>query len=90
MEKKDDKIQEKIKELISQIQVMPEPQRSRLMDLARETQDRHVQLKKTFSQLHEGIDSLRLHIKYLLFDLEATRRENAQLRELLGKGRDKK
>ena len=56
---------------------------SRLMELARETQERHEQLKETFAKLHDGIDHLRLHVKYLLFDLEATRRENAQLRKLL-------
>jgi len=84
MEKKGDRIQEKISELVAQIQGMPEPQRTRLMELARETQQRHEQLKATFSKLHDGIDQLRLHVKYLLFDLEATRRENAQLRKLLG------
>ena len=83
MAEKNDKIQEKIQELIGQIQGMPEPQRSRLMELARETQQRHEMLKATFSKLHEGIDHLRLHVKYLLFDLEATRRENVQLRKML-------
>ena len=43
------------------------------MELAQETQLRHEQIKATFSQLQEGIDYLRLHVKYLLFDLEATR-----------------
>ncbi len=33
--------------------------------------------------LEESIDYLRLQIKYLLFDLEATRRENRYLRQLL-------
>ncbi len=80
---KHDKVQQKITELITQIQDMPEPTRSRLMELARETQNRHNQLKSTFSKLQEGIDYLRLHIKYLLFDLEATKRENANLRKLL-------
>jgi hypothetical protein len=35
------------------------------------------------SSLQESIDFLRLSIKYLLFDLEATKRENAQLRKML-------
>ena len=83
METKEDRIQEKLNELIQQIHGMPEPQRSRLIELARETQQRHDQLKATFGKLHEAIDQLRLHVKYLLFDLEATRRENQQLRNLL-------
>jgi hypothetical protein len=33
--------------------------------------------------MEESIDYLRLQIKYLLFDLEATRRENRYLRQLL-------
>ncbi len=83
MEKREDSVQSKITELIAQIQGMPEPTRKRLMELAQETQVRHEQIKATFSQLQEGIDYLRLHVKYLLFDLEATRRENAELKKLL-------
>lgn len=83
MEKKEDKIQERINELVKKIQQMPEPTRTRLLKLAEETQQRHNQLKETFARLQEGLDFLRLHIKYLLFDLEATKRENAQLRRLL-------
>lgn len=81
-------IEQKITELVQQIQGMPEPQRSRLMELAQETQQRHDQLKVTFAKLHDGIDNLRLHIKYLMFDLEATRRENHQLRNLLKDNKD--
>jgi hypothetical protein len=33
--------------------------------------------------LQESIDFVRLSIKYMLFDLEATRRENQELRRLL-------
>jgi len=48
-----------------------------------ETFQRHEQLKETVSSLQESIDFVRLSIKYMLFDLEATRRENAQLRKML-------
>ena len=34
--------------------------------------------------LEEGLDHLRLAIKYMVFDLEATKRENRLLREMLG------
>ena len=33
--------------------------------------------------VEESLDRLRLAIKYLVFDLEATKRENRLLRELL-------
>ena len=44
------------------------------------------QLKETVTSLQESIDFVRLSIKYMLFDLEATRRENAQLRKMLDDG----
>jgi len=84
--KKEETIQNKITELVTQIKDMPEPTRSRLMELARETQERHNQIKSTFAQLQDGIDYLRLHVKYLMFDLEATRRENAELKRMLNNG----
>ena len=31
----------------------------------------------------DSFDQLRLHIKYLMFDLEATRRENRYLRQMI-------
>ena len=33
--------------------------------------------------LEDELEELRLHLKYLLFDLEATRRENRYLRQML-------
>ena len=33
--------------------------------------------------LEEELEQLRLHLKYLLFDLEATRRENRYLRQMI-------
>ena len=58
-------------------------ERRKLETLAEQTKERHKQLKETVSSLQESIDFLRLSIKYLLFDLEATRRENAYLRKML-------
>jgi len=75
--------QRRLGELVAQIDSLPEPDRAKLILLAEETKQRHQELKKTVSGLHESIDFLRLSIKYLLFDLEATRRENACLRKML-------
>jgi hypothetical protein len=41
------------------------------------------QLKESLNCLQEGIDYLRMVIKYQAFDLEATRRENAELKAIL-------
>jgi hypothetical protein len=75
--------QRKLGELISQIDTLPEGERDRLKALASETQKRHADIKKSVDQMQENIDFLRLWIKYMLFDLEATRRENAYLRKML-------
>ncbi|GMV97432.1 MAG: hypothetical protein AMXMBFR83_17900 [Phycisphaerae bacterium] len=75
--------QRKLTEIVAEIGSLPEPDRAKLAMLAEETKQRHQELRKTVSGLHESIDFLRLSIKYLLFDLEATRRENAYLRKML-------
>lgn len=75
--------QSKLSELINQIEELPESERGGLSKLAEETKARHAAMKKTIADLTESIDYLRLSIKYLVFDLEATRRENVQLRKLL-------
>lgn len=74
----------KLNELVGEIETMPEAEKTKLAKLAEETRQRHEQLKKTVNSLQESIDFLRLSIKYLLFDLEATKRENTQLRKMLG------
>lgn len=75
--------QKKLTELVDQIESLPASERDRLKKMAQETQQRHEQMKQSFKSLQESIDYLRLGIKYLLFDLEATRRENAYLRKML-------
>lgn len=75
--------QRKLGELVQEIGTLPPSQRKRLEMFAQETKDRHVELKKSVSSLQDSLDYLRLSIKYLLFDLEATRRENSYLRKLL-------
>ena len=75
--------QKRLSELVAEIGSLPASERSKLEMLAQETSKRHKELKQTVANLHESIDFLRLSIKYLLFDLEATRRENAYLRKML-------
>ncbi|MGB2987089.1 MAG: hypothetical protein WBE26_14545 [Phycisphaerae bacterium] len=75
--------QRKLAELIAEIATLPASERGKLELLAEQTRERHQQLKETVSSLQESIDFVRLSIKYMLFDLEATRRENEQLRKML-------
>lgn len=75
--------QSKLAELMGEISTLPAAEREKLQRLADETRQRHERLKATVSSLQESLDYQRLSIKYLVFDLEATRRENCYLRKIL-------
>ena len=75
--------QAKLTELMGEISTLPKAEREKLEKMAQQTKERHQQLKKTVGDLQESLDYLRLSIKYLVFDLEATRRENRYLRKML-------
>lgn len=80
--------QRKIEELIQEIQTLPPGEWEKLEQLAAETAKKHKELKESMSVIQESIDYLRLSIKYILFDLEATRRENRYLRQMLENSED--
>lgn len=82
---KEQDFQARLGQLLSEIESLPEPERDRLEQMAQETRTRHEQMRKTITDLQESLDYLRLSVKYLVFDLEATRRENHFLRKLLDK-----
>jgi len=80
--------QSKLAELMGEISTLPVRERQKLEQLADETRVRHERLRQTVSSLQESLDYLRLSIKYLVFDLEATRRENGYLRKMLEEQHD--
>jgi hypothetical protein len=75
--------QSKLNELVKEICSVPEPQRTKLAVLVEQTGNCHKRLRKSVDSLQESLDYLRISVKYLLFDLESTRRENGYLRKLL-------
>ena len=75
--------QTKLAELMGEITTLPHAERKKLEKLATDTRERHERLRATVNTLQESLDYLRLSIKYLVFDLEATRRENGYLRKML-------
>lgn len=75
--------QTKLADLMGEISTLPKAEREKLNQLAAQTRERHDKMKKTVGELQESLDYLRLSIKYLVFDLEATRRENQYLRQML-------
>ena len=79
--------QKRLAELLSEIATLPASERSKLELLVADTKKRHEQLKASATGVQENLDYLRVAIKYLLFDLEATRRENSYLRKMLQQNR---
>jgi hypothetical protein len=77
------KLQDKLKELVKEFGGMVDPQYRKLAMLAKQAQSSHKKLQKSVDNLQESLDYLRICIKYQLFDLEATRRENEYLKKLL-------
>jgi len=73
----------KLNDLAKEIESVPAPQRDMLMSLIKQAGRHHKQLKQSVDSLQESLDYLRVSVKYLVFDLEATRRENAYLKKLL-------
>lgn len=57
--------------------------KEKLQKLVKESRNSRKKFEKSILSLQESLDYLRVCIKYQVFDLEATRRENAYLRKLL-------
>lgn len=78
-----EKFQTCLSDFTQQIEGLPEAERERLMAMVEETNERRVQARAATAELGDAIGSLKLTAQYLAFDLEATRREKAQLQTLL-------
>lgn len=77
----DAKFEEKLEEFLQDAGSVPPPQQDKIVNLARKSKEHHDRLQQKLETLQQSLDYLRLSIKYLIFDLEATRRENAELRK---------
>ena len=76
--------QTKLAELMGEICTPPPSERQKLERLADENAPApRAPFARPSHSLQESLDYLRLSIKYLVFDLEATRRENGYLRRML-------
>ncbi len=77
------KLEDKLNELLKEFGGASDPHCVKLSMLAKEAGENQKQLEKSVNRLQESLDYLRVCIKYQLFDLEATRRENDYLKKLL-------
>lgn len=73
----------KFDELMAKLKELPEADQIKLNKLAVDAKNRRQRIQTSVNELQASLDNLRLSVKYLVFDLEATRRENAYLRKLL-------
>jgi len=76
-------LEDKINELIKEFGESADPQQIKLAKVAKKSQANRKKVEQSIRSLQESLDYLRVCIKYQVFDLEATRRENAALRKLL-------
>ncbi len=79
-----DEVAKGIEDAARMIDSCPPGEQARLRALAAETRRRHEEIRAGVARLQDSIDTLRLGIKYMLFDLEATRRERDNLRRQQG------
>lgn len=85
MKMDDVNFREKLFELLKDIDGVTTPEKSKVIRLAKKAKNNQDLLQKKLGNLQQSLDSLRLGLKYLIFDLEATRRENNDLRKRLDK-----
>jgi hypothetical protein len=77
-------LQEELKELVKEFGGAAEQQYAKLDSPPMTGNDSLRKLERSVNNLQESLDYLRICIKYQLFDLEATRRENEYLKKILG------
>lgn len=76
-------LEDKLNELVKEFGSKVDPQQKKLAKIAEQAKANRKKLEKSINSLQESLDYLRVCIKYQIFDLEATRRENTYLRKLL-------
>ncbi len=77
--------QDKMNQILERIRELPATQTiEAATEAVSETADiRRKRVQNSVTELQDALDYLRLSVKYLVFDLEATRRENAYLRRMI-------
>ncbi len=80
------RINKDLLELVFEIDTAPSMVHGReeaMEDVLKRYEEKKRKVLETVAKIQDSLDYLRLSVKCLLFDLEATRRENDQLRKML-------
>lgn len=80
---KEEDVHSKIRDLIREIAKLPEDQRKALEPVGKAMEQKHIDMKNSVDKVNDSLTDLRICLKYILFDLEATRRERDDLRRIL-------
>lgn len=81
--KKADEMPSDLAELIEAIERLPLSQRGELDEILSRVVDSTRRRRRILNLVQEALGQLRLDMKYLMFDLEATRRERDEYRQQL-------
>jgi hypothetical protein len=68
-------IPSEVADLVAAIQALPEPVQAQIMPYADRVVESTRRRRRILSLVQDALGQLRLDMKYLMFDLEATRRE---------------
>ncbi|MBC8391144.1 MAG: hypothetical protein H8E17_01060 [Deltaproteobacteria bacterium] len=82
---KESEFNQKLFDILKETESFPKPEQEKIVNLTRKSREGHEQLQQKLNNLQQSLDYLRLGVKYLIFDLEATRRENTDLRKRIEK-----
>jgi hypothetical protein len=77
-------LREKVGQLLSEVHALPGASATPAAGEQRPVAGGGSPMRREMAALEDSLDHVRLAIKYLIFDLEATKRENRLLREMLG------
>jgi len=77
-------LRQKVGQLLSEVDHLPGVGETPARDGDRTLSPGASPMRREMAALEDSLDYVRLAIKYLVFDLEATKRENRLLRDMMG------
>ncbi len=76
-----DPLENKLLEIETHLRELTPKERNRILDWIKNDKQRLHQIQKAVATLQRCLDTLRVLVKYTVFDLECTRRENVALQK---------
>ncbi|HUU91032.1 MAG TPA: hypothetical protein VM238_07465 [Phycisphaerae bacterium] len=76
-------LREKVGQLLSEVHRLPQHERAEAIGVGQKDAAQGSAVKREMAAIEDSLDQIRIAVKYLVFDLEATKRENRLLRGLL-------